>query len=177
MSLKEYIFSLRVRKQPARQAIFPRIDAVRSVLMVYESDMDERNTAVLAIEQELQKTGKDVVMWGYCAKKELTTVPTPNQRIFGKQEVGWLSKPSNDLIFELQKRQYELVIDLTQHPCLPLQYITLYARADFKTGMQLSTNQESDGIHDLLIRTDPQDSPRFLYEQIIKYLTMISPKK
>ena len=72
------------------------------------------------------------------------------------------------MIESLQRRQYDLLINLTQTPSLPMEYMTMYARADFKTGMQ-----RDNGLLDFMIQTEPQDNPLFLFEQIIYFLKHI----
>jgi len=171
MNIKERIFEYRLRKQPARQAVFPKYEDVRSVLVLYESDVLERNTIVKAIRDELLKQDKDVVLWGYCDKKEITTLVLPQSRIMGRRDINILGAPKEAVINDLLKRQYDLLIDLTQRPILPLRYIAMYARTAFRAGLNMPGAQ-----HELLINTPPQDSPQFLFEQIVKYLKMIQTK-
>lgn len=171
MSIKERIFNYFLRKQPARQAIFPRFDDVRSVLVLYESDLSEKNTVVKALRDELILENKDVVLWGYCDKKEITSLILPQSRILGRTDINLLGAPKRDVIEDLKKRPYDLLIDLTQKPCLPLRYIAMYARADFKAGLI-----NNSGLYDFLIDTPPQETPEYLFQQIVKYLKMINAK-
>ena len=171
MNIKELIFEYRRRKLPARQAVFPNYEDVRSVLVLYESDFMEKNTIVKAIRDDLIRADKDAVIWGYCDKKDISTLVLPQSRILGRRNINILGMPKEDVIKDLQKRQYDLLIDLTQKPILPLRYISMYARADFRAGLNMPTAH-----HDLLINTEPQETPRFLFDQIVKYLKMIHAK-
>jgi len=171
MSIKERIFNYFLRKQPARQAVFPHFDDVRSVLILYESDLSEKNTIVKALRDELILENKDVVLWGYCNKKEITSLILPQSRILGRPDINILGAPRRDVIEDLQKRPYDLLIDLTQQPCLPLRYIAMYARANFKAGLY-----NESGLYDFLIDTTPQETPTFLFQQIVKYLKIINAK-
>ena len=171
MSLKERIFNRKAGKQPEREVVFPNFDTVRSVLVLFESDMEEQNEIIKSIANELRKEDKDVVLWGYCEKKEIQTPAMSHLRILGTRDFNILGAPKDEIIAELQKREYDLLIDLTQHQSRPLRSLALYARATFKSGMNLG-----QGIHDFLINTDPQATPQFLFEQIVKYLKMIQPK-
>ena len=77
----------------------------------------------------------------------------------------------------MQAEHYDLLIDLTTRPLLPLRYLALFTDADFKVGMNLG-----EGIHDMLISL-PDFSPEqgeqaeieasWLFNQIMKYLTTI----
>lgn len=171
MNIRERIFEYRLRKQPSRQAVFPNYENVRSVLVLYESDFIEKNTVVKAIRDELLTQDKDVVLWGYCDKKEITSLVLPQSRIMGRKDINLLGAPKPEVIADLQKRQYDLLIDLTQKPVLPLRYISMYARTDFRAGLNIEGAR-----NDLLISTPPQETPRFLFEQIVKYLKMIQTK-
>ena len=171
MNIKERIFEYRLRKQPARQAVFPKYENVRSVLVLYESDLSEKNADVKAIRDELLLQDKDVVLWGFCDKKEIVSLILPQSRIMGRRDLNLLGAPKEEVVKDLQKRQYDLLIDLTQKPCLPLRYISLYARADFRAGLNMEGAR-----NDMLIQMKPQETPRFLFEQIEKYLKMIQAK-
>lgn len=169
--IKNWVYNYKASKQPERNVVFPDFNNVRSVLVLFESDLLEKNTVVKSIANELGKEDKDVVLWGYCEKKDIQSPILPHLRILGTRDYNILGAPKEDIINDLHKRQYDLLIDLTQHPCQPLRYLALYARAEFKTGMDLGA-----GVHDLLISTPAQETPQFLFEQIVKYLKMIQPK-
>ena len=173
MSIDDIVFQYRLHRRPIRQVVFPVYDNIRSVLIIYESDDQEQNASIKSIRDELLKEDKAVVMWGFCHKKEILTPNTPDSRIFGQRDLTLFHTPKQEILDDLNGRSYELLLDLTQHPCTPLQYIAVHARASFKTGLQMQYPSKADGIHDLLIQTEAQESPRFLFTQIIKYLKMI----
>ena len=95
----------------------------------------------------------------------------PQSRIMGRRDLNLLGSPKEEVVKDLQKRHYDLLIDLTQRPCLPLRYISLYARTEFRAGLNMAGAR-----NDLLINTAPQETPQFLFEQIEKYLKMIQTK-
>ncbi|MBQ1874887.1 MAG: hypothetical protein II144_04275 [Paludibacteraceae bacterium] len=167
--IKAFIFRFFQRRQPARRASFPHYDQVRSVLVIFESDLLEDNRVVTeTIRKKLLADDKDVVLLGYAPKKEIQSPILPQSRIMGLKDHNLLDIPRSELVESLQRRQYDMLIDLTQTPILPLQYMTMYARADFKTGMQ-----RENGLLDFMIQTEPQDSPLFLFDQIIYFLKHI----
>lgn len=167
--IKAFIFRFFKRREPARNVSFPHYDQVRSVLVIYESDLLEDNRIVTdTIRRQLLADDKDVVLLGYAPKKEIQSPILPQSRIMGLKDHNFFDIPRSELIESLQRRHYDMLIDLTQTPILPLQYMTMYARADFKTGMQ-----RDNGLLDFMIQTEPQDSPLFLFEQIIYFLKHI----
>lgn len=177
MNLKQKIFNYLYKKQPAREPLFPHLDHPLKLLIIYESDVLERNDAIKSIRQDLLRRQMDVSMWGYVEKKEITTLILPQSRILGVNDYNLLGKPKEDVITDLQADHYDLLIDLTTHPMLPLRYLAMYADADFKVGLNLG-----EGIHDMLLSL-PDLTPEqgeelsveatWLYDQIMKYLTTI----
>ena len=177
MSLKQRIFDYLLGKQAERNPRFPHLDQPLKVMIIYESDVLERNDSIKSIRQELLRRQMDVTMWGYVEKKEIQTLILPQSRILGLTDYNWLGKPKEDVVTDLQAEHYDLMIDLTTKPCLPMRYLAMYADADFKAGLNLG-----EGIHDMLLSL-PDLTPEqgeiatveatWLYDQIMRYLTTI----
>lgn len=177
MKLKNKIFDYVRGKQPDRSVRFPHLDQPLKIIILYESDVLERNDNIKTIRQELLRRQMDVTMWGYVEKKEITTLILPQSRILGQSDYNLLGKPRDYVLTDLQAEHYDLLIDLTTRPLLPLRYLALFTNADFKVGMNLG-----EGIHDMLISL-PDFSPEqgdaaeieasWLFHQIMEYLTTI----
>ena len=177
MKLKQYIFEYLRKKQEPRDPRFPHLDQPLKILLIYESDVLERNDSIKSIRQDLLRRQMDVTMWGYVEKKDIQTLILPQSRILGLNDYNWLGKPREDVLTDLQAEHYDILIDLTTHPLLPLRYIAMYANADFKAGLNLG-----EGIHDMLLSL-PDLAPdqeeevsieaSWLYQQIMSYLTTI----
>ena len=177
MSLKQRIFDYLAKRQPVHEPRFPHMEQPLKLLIIYESDYLERNDAIKSIRQNLLRQQMDVTMWGYAAKKEISTLILPQSRILGLGDYNLLGKPRDYVLTDLQAEHYDLLIDLTTQPCLPLRYLALYADADFKVGLNLG-----EGLHDMLISL-PDFTPEqgeeaeleasWLYHQIMSYLTTI----
>ena len=88
-----------------------------------------------------------------------------------------LGFPCKELVQDLQQQEYDIVIDLNQSNALPLRYLCLLAKAGFKSGIapigQLPNTPMAQSPCDLLIHTQPQETPEFLFQQILYYLTNI----
>ena len=177
MKLKQYIFEYLRKKRPERNPRFPHLDQPLKIMIIYESDYLERNDAIKTIRQDLLRRQMDVTMWGYAEKKEITTLILPQSRLLGVGDYNWLGKPRDYVLNDLQAEHYDLFIDLTTRPLLPLRYLAMYVQADFKVGMNLG-----EGLHDMLISL-PDLTPEqgeeaeieasWLYHQIMSYLTTI----
>ena len=175
--LKQYIFEYLRKKQEPRNPRFPHFDQPLKLMIIYESDVLERNDAIKSIRQDLLRRQMDVTMWGYVEKKEITTLILPQSRILGVDDYNLIGKPRDYVMTDLQAEHYDLLIDLTTRPLLPLRYLAMYTDADFKVGMNLG-----EGVHDMLISL-PDLSPEqgaeaeieasWLYHQILTFLTTI----
>lgn len=177
MSLKQRIFDYLAKRQPVHEPRFPHMEQPLKLLIIYESDYLERNDAIKSIRQNLLRQQMDVTMWGYAAKKEISTLILPQSRILGLGDYNLLGKPRDYVLTDLQAEHYDLLIDLTTQPCLPLRYLAMYANADFKVGLNLG-----EGIHDMLLSLpdfepeqgeDAKIEATWLYDQIMNYLTTI----
>lgn len=174
MKFKQYIFDYLAKRQSEREPRFPHLDQPLKVMLIYESDPLERNDAIKTIRQDLLKRQMDVTMWGYVEKKEINSLVLPQSRILGLQDYNFLGKPRDYVLNDLQAEHYDLLIDLTTRPLLPLRYIAMYTKADFKAGLNLG-----EGIHDMLLSLPDLDTEQakpeasWLFDQIMRYLTTI----
>jgi len=177
MKIKQRIFEYLLSKQAERESRFPHLDQPLKIMLIYESDVLERNDNIKTIRQELLLRQMDVTMWGYVEKKEIQSLVLPQSRILGLGEYNWLGKPRENVLKDLQAEHYDLMIDLTTRPLLPLRYLAMYTEADFKVGLNLG-----EGVHDMLISL-PDFSPEqgedaaieasWLFDQIMGYITTI----
>ena len=126
----------------------PKWDKVRTVALLYPSHQ------VQDIIRLIQEADKEVVLF---------TMPE-------KQDICQLTlAPKSQVVQHISAREFDLLIDLTQEPNLSMQYMAMHIKADFKTGRNTRI-----GIYDLSIDTPSQETPNFLYSQIIKYLQMFN---
>jgi len=167
MKVKQFIFDYLRKKQPERQPRFPHLDQPLKIMLIYESDVLERNDLIKSFRQDLLRRQMDVTMWGYVEKKDIQTLILPQSRILGLPDYNLLGKPHDYVVTDLKAEHYDLLIDLTTRPLLPLRYIAMFTDADFKVGLNLG-----EGIHDMLIGIENAEVKE-LYEQIMNYLTTI----
>lgn len=177
MKIKQYIFDYLRKKMPERNPRFPHLDEPLKIMLIYESDVLERNDNIKSIRQDLLRRQMDITMWGFVEKKEITSLVLPQSRILGLADYNILGKPKEYVLKDLVAEHYDLLIDLTTRPLLPLRYLAMYADADFKVGLNLG-----EGVHDMLISL-PDFTPEqgdeaeieasWLFNQIMQYLTTI----
>lgn len=169
MNIPQYILQRTIRRQSARLVRFPHWEHVHSILLIYESDLLERNREVQQIRDWLLEQQKDVVLLGYCPKRDITSAVLPQSRIVGQRSfLPWICCPYQDLKEDLKRQSFDLLIDLTTQPLLPLHYLSLTVNARFKAGLLFE-----QGIHDLLIESHEPLTQVQLFKQIVHYLTQI----
>ena len=132
MKLKQRIFNYLRKKQPERKPRFPHLDQPLKIMLIYESDVLERNDAIKTIRQDLLRRQMDVTMWGFVEKKEISSLVLPQSRILGLADYNILGKPRDYVLNDLKAEHYDLLLDLTTRPLLPLRYLALFADADSK---------------------------------------------
>jgi hypothetical protein len=149
-TIRDRIFSWILKRQAKRKVAIPRWDDVRSIAIIYP------NNNIQHIIRQIEENDKEVIIF---------TAPS-------KKEICWLTeRPKTEVREMLMARPIDILIDLTQQPSRTMQYMAMYVRADFKVG-----RHTREGIYDMTIDTPAQETPDFLYEQIIKYINMFSKK-
>ena len=147
--IREKIFNYCLKHQTARQVVMCPWKDIRSIIILHEG------LPINDIVQQLQQEGKQVDVWTMPDKKSIT----------------WLiAMPKKEIREQLQSRHYDLLIDLTQQTSITMQYMAMYVKAGFKTGRNIGKN-----LYDLSIDTPAQNTPDFLFKQIVKYIQMFIP--
>lgn len=168
MSIKQRIYNWYKKRHPRSDAEYKHYDAIRSFFILYESDWLERNTEINALIRQLKDDGKSVVAWGYCDKKDIQAPNLPESRILGPKNMNLWDRPLPDVLQGLGRRQFDVLIDLTTQPLLPLQYIAMYAPASLRIG-----SRTEDGVYDMVIPMPADAAPEELLRQVIHYIQLI----
>lgn len=177
-----FIFKDRLKnhlKKLQRQRRFVNYNNAQSIFLLFESDFAEKNVEVRRIIQKLTADGKKVISWGYIDKKQIATPILPDFRILNKKDIDFSQKPNESVLSELAENKFDLLIDLTEKEIIPLQYIALYAIADFKTGIKRNNSKiydfmmDMDGISNQSEENLVEINATFIYNQIIFYLKSI----
>ena len=178
--IRQYFFD-RAMKKVARVSRYRSWENIRTILVLFESDLQEKNTEVRAFVKALQNEGKKVVACCYVDKKKAETATLDHWVVFDRTQVNWLKRTKEEFMQPL-KAQFDVVMDLTETDCLPLKYVLLQAKSDFRCGKSCGDNS----LYDFVIEMPPHPidaktgMPRMDYnfvgklgEQIVRYLKMI----
>ena len=166
--LNEWLYLRSLRKINDRPTGFPHWDRVRSILLLYESDIMEKNPTIKKIVAELQSEDKEVITLGYVQRKDVSSANLPQSRILGQKDFNWFGMPKADIQHDLMKRRYDLMLDLSLTPILALKYMAMYVRADFKAGRNLG-----EGVNNLMIDLPSDAGREDLFLELVRYLKMI----
>ncbi len=169
--IRQRLFLSKLRKQPARDVRFPQWQKVRTVLLIYDSDLMEKNSDIREIMRRLMMDDKQVFLLGYVERKDVQSPILPQSRMLGSRDRNCLYQLHKNIVEAIAENEYDLIIDLTQIPCLPLQYAALFAKARFKAGKHIV-----EGLHDFDIDMPVQESHTPLFDQIVHYLQTIESK-
>ena len=146
MNIREKIFEFVLNRQPERKVSLPQWDSIKSIAILYPED------TIQHIVNQLDNTGKEVVFFSMPDKKDIS---------------WWTARPKTDMLSLITAREFDVMIDLSQNPDLTMQYMAIYIKAKFKTGRYIR-----EGILDMTIDTPAQETPDYLYEQVVRYLKM-----
>ena len=178
--IRQYFFD-RAMKKVARMSRYRSWENIRTILVLFESDLQEKNAEARAFVKALQTEGKKVVACCYVDKKKAETATLDHWVVLDRSQVNWLKRTKEEFIQPL-KTQFDVVMDMTETNCLPLKYVLLQSKSDFRCGKSSSDNS----LYDFVIEMPPHPidaktgMPRMNYnfvgklgEQIVRYLKMI----
>ena len=184
-TLKNYLFRRRyttLLKKGNHEHRFVTYDKAKTIFLLFEFRVEQYLPFVSIIES-LERDGKNVVAWAYCSdskmEKTLDRQKYPKLNIFGKSSLDYSEKLQSNALNNLQENSFDLFIDLSLRPMLPLMYVVLYANADCKTGMKKTDYPLFNFMIDLDSSTDTNSNSSLLvseqcvFDQIIFYLKSI----
>ncbi len=170
MNIAEKIFNHHLHRQTRNCKAFPVWSNVKHVLVVFDSDEDERNTQIMQLVKELRHAGKNVEAWGYCDKKDVLNPTIAGVRILSRADLRWFERLRKELVDDLQKANYDLLIDLSLRGMLPTRYISLWANAQFKAGRRVG---KEPYVYNFMIELPADKDAAYLFDQIVYYLNNI----
>jgi len=100
-------------------------------ILMDATDESERMLALTFVNQLKKKAGS-VQILGYIDKKEFKEeLPFEN---FCKKDLDWLWRPKDALAEKFRQQKFDLLINLCQTDCYPLEYLTVSTTANYKIG-------------------------------------------
>jgi hypothetical protein len=180
--IRQYFFNRELSKCE-RKSNFRSWNDIHSILLLFESDFQEKNDSVRALIKWCVAEGKKVVACCFVDKKNAESASLDNYVVLDRSKVDWLQKPLN--VKERVKSKFDVVIDLTDNDVIPLKYVLIWANSDFRCGK--NRGEKNNLYYDFVIEMpkspiDPKtnrvrldyDFEKELSSQIVKYLKMIN---
>jgi len=174
-NIKNYFAVRSINKALAsqnRQSYYPDFKSIKSILILFKSEEDEKNSFIREIIADLKSQGKKVTVWGYLDKKKTETAVLPDFRLFGNNETTYYNIPQPLLTDEFRNSEYDMVMQIANTDIFPLDYLLAQARSPFK----VSKKKPYKGIADFMIEVDESADEAFLFNQILFYLNNIQAK-
>ena len=183
--LAKKIFNKKVRtflRSSQRQTMFVSYSRATSFFLLFESDTAEQNAGIRQLIEQLRTDGKKVTAWGYLPAKGTGADPESDITVLHKNDFDLLQRPGADVLHQLKKERFDVLIDLTSHHYIAVDYLILNAEATLRTGIQKSDQPLYDfalEIPDLLPDEKggkEEDQTINNYNQLIFYLKNIQSK-
>ena len=86
---------------------------------------------------------------------------------FTKSDLNWHLKPTASLV-NFVSEPFDLLIDLSQQRCLPMQYVVKASKAKMKVGTGLA---QADDLYDLCIQPNGATNHKDVWKTLLHYLT------
>ena len=180
--IKQY-FLKREISRIQRASRFHTWSDIKSVLLLFESELQEKNQDARNFIKTLQTEGKRVVACCYVNKKKAETATLENYIVLDRSRINWLERPKDEFVGQL-KTNFDVIIDLTENDCLPLTYVLNMAKSDFRCGKD--RGEVNNEMYDFVMAMPPHPIDAKtgmlkmdynfigkLGEQIVRYLKMI----
>ena len=146
-----------IKKAPQRQKRFVNYRKMKTVLLIFESDAQERNAAIKNIMTDLKEDNKSVVAWGFINSKEIASAILPTYNLLGLHDVDTLMRPLQTQLNNLHEMHFDVAIDLSTEHNIVTRYLLLNAQADCKIGMR--TENEENTMLDFTLSYSPEQIP------------------
>jgi hypothetical protein len=165
----------RYYKNYSREKCFLNLKDIRTVLILFNtSDFEEADAFV----RKLKKLGKKVTVYAYKGKKDERDYSKTLYRIVTAKEAGNLfDNKMNEIVKELNKQNFDAVIDLTIRRNIPLEYLLAHSNAYIKAGLKKNDFPQYDLSITTLPNTESDKAKvKELGKQIVYYLHTINTK-
>ncbi len=168
---------LALKKELAKQSrkvLVSNLQAAKKIGLLYHPTDEAIHKKVKRYVRYLKEEEgiREVKAFAFTAEKE-----TPiflNAKLdfdfFGIKDTKWNGRPSGSTVENFQDEEYDILIDLTEEPVIPLRFVLVHSRARFKVGRSAPENEP---YYDLMIDAKDGDLDQFV-KQINHYLKIIN---
>ncbi len=176
--IKNYYQNRLIKKVPISGSVKKQVvnlDKAMHVGVVYYLEDDNTHRDVSSFVKRLQDKKKRVYAFAFVKNKYLTRqyLPKLSYDYFYEKDLNWYGKPHGQYVEDFIKKEFDILIDLSDGNIFPIRYLISRATAKTKIGLFNEKNKE---ILDLFIKTDNISDVKQLINQIEYYLSIINKK-
>ena len=148
--IKKYFFNKYLAEnKPDRNVSIGSLSRASSIGILCEITDEDSYKEIFYIFSKLQEHGHQVRLIGYVNDKEVPfyCLPQLTADYFSQKHLNWYGIPNMEQIHDFLKEDYDLLIDFSYRPNMPMQAILALSHAKFIVGR----DPESQNSYDLFI--------------------------
>ncbi len=163
-------------KKNKSRTIVCNLDDAKKVGVIYDATNEKDLLVVKNFIKKLKETVPEVDSIGYFSKKTNKDQQHLNKEfpLFYKQNINWYWRPDNEETENFTKKQFDILIDLKLTDCIPLKFILVESKSNFKVGRK---SEKFPDFYDFMLQVDDNTTLEYFTEQVLLYLKMINKKK
>lgn len=162
--LKRYLSTHKVAREP----LIVSLTRAKKIGFLCEITQEESSyQEVITLFSKLQHCSRNLWLIGYINGKEVPFYCMQQLTVdfICNKDLNWFGKPLKVQIFDFIESEFDILIDFTQRPLLPIQSILSLSHAHFIVG----SNETNKELYDLHINSAEPFTPRQLLENIHIY--------
>ena len=185
--INELIFaykSKKIKKKKSLETKFVSYQQAKKILILYEYNWQYKDQDIHNLCAQLTNDGKIVDYCNYDETKKTICFSTRNENL--NEPIGRFKIPSENIVAQVSKTEYDIIIDLSMSKYLPLQYIMLNVNASCRVGYKNDYSPELDFIveipasaeesNDISIENKQKELTTAIFQTMMHYLKTIKSK-
>jgi len=146
-----------------------RLASYDSFLFLFDAEDQKAIEQIYRFSQELLRLGKEVQICTYSDAKQrpFYLQDLRNTTILCPEDLNWYERPVSERFLTITHTPFDLLLDLTHAPAMPLLWLFVSSQASIKVGFAA---QASLREYDLLIAAGERSSTRERLELLQQYL-------
>ncbi|MFC2347381.1 MAG: DUF6913 domain-containing protein [Bacteroides sp.] len=145
-----------------------RLSSCTTFLFLFDAEDQQACEQINSFARELLRHGKQVMICSYSDAKELSLHlrGMQNATILRPTDLNWYERPVSERFLTMVNTPYDLLLDFTHEPAMPLLWLCATSQASIKVGFAPQPPLE----YDLLIAAGERSSTRERLELLQQYL-------
>lgn len=166
--IHHYLLKKKLKEAPAHEHQTVNYERAKSIAVLFDATNPENLTIAKKFNQDLASLHKHTHFFAFVdQKKPMGSLPFD---FMTSEQVSWLFVPEHPKVQDFLTKQYDILINICAHECLPLEYIAALSNAKFRVGRFIPGKTY---CYDFMIYTNGKKDMNFLIEQLNQYLKMM----